>query len=305
MRKRPTRFGRRVALFALLAISGLCGTAGSASALPYFQASYPATPPKGVVLLIHGGGWLYTGPSEVQSLAPQVAQFLADGWATVNTDYSPLVGSLPDVVAVYDAIRRSVGPAFPICVYGQSAGGSLALLVAEQRPVSCVIDAAGPTDLGALENSAADYFVDLLEAAGVANVAWSPVMQAAQRLTAPTLAEYASYDWLVPLSQGQELRQNDPSHVELLTLAPGNQTFVHSAVNPGDLGFVHAQENALLAAVAAGVAPTAPARTAGAPPCQRRRVGRRARHRTRHTSGHRRGSHRMRSRRAAARGTAC
>jgi BD-FAE len=302
---RPSRVGRRVALLATLAVLATCATAGSASALPYFQVNSPATPSKGVVLLIHGGAWVYTGVSQVQTLAPQVAQFLADGWTTVNTDYSPLAGSLPDVLAVYDAIRQNVGPAVPICVYGQSAGGTLALLLAESRPVSCVIDAAGPTDLGSLENVAGDYYADLLESAGIADAAWSPGLQAAQRLTAPTLAEYANGDWLVPLTQGQELRQADPAHVSLVALDPGSEMFVHTPVVPSELAFVHAGENSLLASVAGNGARAWSAPNSTAPSCLTRRATRRVTHRRRRGSHHRRSSHQKRNRRSVAPSAQC
>jgi pimeloyl-ACP methyl ester carboxylesterase len=303
---RPGRIGRRLALCTTVVVAAFGATAASASALPNYQVNLPTGPPKGVVLLIHGGGWVYGGPTQLQTLAPQVSQFLADGWETVNTDYSPLAGSLPDVLAVFDTIRQQVGPSRPICLYGQSAGANLALLVAEARSVSCVIDAAGPTDLPPLEQLAANYFIAQLKAAGVSDTAWSPARQAAQKLTAPTLAEYANYDWLVPLSQGQELRQSDPAHVTLLTLDPGSEMFVHSPVNPAELGLVHGQENALLAWVAAHPAPTTTATTtATATACRAKKTSQKTRPKSRHHAKPRRASHRKHKTRSVPHKAAC
>lgn len=301
---RPGRIGRRLALCTIVALLACGAAAASASALPYFQVNFPRGQPKGIVLLIHGGGWVYVGPTQVHTLDPQVEQFVGDGWITVNTDYAPLAGSLPDVRAVYDAIRQRFAPPLPICAYGQSAGANLALLLAESRPVSCVIDAAGPTDLAKLRGMAADYFIDQLEEAGVTRAEYSPALQAGQRLTVPTLAEYAKYDWLVPLSQGQELQVNDPAHVTLFTLDPGSTMFVHSSVDPSELGLVHARENQLLAAVAAGaVAPAAaPATAAGPSACPAKK---KTRHHSRTKAKHRRSSHPKRHSRPVARKTAC
>lgn len=242
----------RLALLAVLVLLGVCGTATNASALPYFQVTAPTGSPKGVIILIHGGGWVNVGASLLPALNPQVSQFVADGWETVNTDYSPLAGSLPDVQAVFDATRSRVGSSVPICVYGQSTGGNLALLLAESRPVSCVIDAAGPSDLGAVESLNLDYYVDQLEGAGVSDAAWSPALQASQNLAVPTIAEYANNDWMVPLAQGQELQADDPSHVTLITLDGGSASFIHSTVDQGELTTAHAREDQLLASVGGG-----------------------------------------------------
>jgi hypothetical protein len=170
-----------------------------------------------------------------------------------------------------------------------------------------VIDAAGPTDLAKFRGLAADYFINQLEAAGVTRAQYSPALQAGQRLTVPTLAEYAKYDWLVPLSQGQELQADDPAHVTLLTLDPGSTMFVHSSIDPTESGLVHARENQLLAAVVAGAAaPTAAPATAAAPSaCPVKKRTRRTRHHPRAKVKHRRPSHRKRHSRPVAHKTGC
>jgi acetyl esterase/lipase len=57
------------------------------------------------------------------------------------------------VLRSYDRVRARY-PGLPVCLYGESAGGHLALLVATARPdVACVETAGAPTDLEAIDPS--------------------------------------------------------------------------------------------------------------------------------------------------------
>jgi dipeptidyl aminopeptidase/acylaminoacyl peptidase len=107
----------------------------------------PQGPPKGFVLVIHGGGWVLTGPTTLQSESPTVGWLIGHEWGVYNVDYRPGWLSVVDVVAAYDYLRR-LDPTAPMCALGQSAGGQLAiLLAASRRSLRCVISEAGVTDL--------------------------------------------------------------------------------------------------------------------------------------------------------------
>jgi len=108
----------------------------------------PAGKPNGVVITIHGGGWVHTGADMLALENKPAAIYRRAGWAVLNVDYRPGRDSITDVVSFYDQARKATGPSTPICASGQSAGGHLALLLAVQRPrLACAITEAGPATL--------------------------------------------------------------------------------------------------------------------------------------------------------------
>jgi acetyl esterase/lipase len=78
--------------------------------------------------------------------------FAGWGWVAAVVDYRAFADAPGDVVRAYDAARARF-PGLPICAYGESAGGQLALMLAVRRPLACVIDAAGPVDLPRLDGT--------------------------------------------------------------------------------------------------------------------------------------------------------
>src|SRR5215213_5547061 len=109
--------------------------------------SADAAEARGTVLLFHGGGWNRVGPVPTAALAPKAASFRAAGLRAQSLDYRRGDEGLIDVVAAVDE-QLAAHPNSPLCLYGESAGGHLALLAAAARPqVRCVITAAAPTDL--------------------------------------------------------------------------------------------------------------------------------------------------------------
>ena len=94
--------------------------------------------PAGVVLVIHGGAWRASGPRTAAldgraARAPSPAGAGPRPWSTT----APSPTAPGDVVRAYDAARERY-PALPICAYGESAGGHLALMLAVRRPLACV-----------------------------------------------------------------------------------------------------------------------------------------------------------------------
>src|SRR3954452_7737199 len=85
--------------------------------------------PAGIVLVIHGGAWRAAGPRTVALMDARARSFAGWGWAGAAGDYRPFADSPGDVVRAYDAVRGRY-PNLPICAYGESAGGHLALMLA-------------------------------------------------------------------------------------------------------------------------------------------------------------------------------
>ena len=130
---------------------GVATTGLGAGAPAYYEIGEPTgdfagQPPKGVMMVIHGGGWSLHGPGAVASMRSRADRWRAEGWRTLNVGYRPCADSVQDVRWFYDRARELWNTAGPFCVMGSSAGGHLALMLAASRPgVACAIAHAGPT----------------------------------------------------------------------------------------------------------------------------------------------------------------
>ncbi|MFL5822906.1 MAG: alpha/beta hydrolase family protein [Solirubrobacteraceae bacterium] len=194
------------------------------------QLTLPATGrPRGFVLVIHGGGWAFTGPLMLASEAKNVRWFARLGWAVDNVDYRPGSRSVVDVVAAYDRLRSRHTRAV-ICAYGESAGGQLALLLAASRPdLRCVISAAGITNLRSVP---ASWFLhDLAEQAFPGRLwQFSPV-RVARDIRGELLCAGSTFDQVVPeRAQLAAIKRARP-HTRVMLLA--------GAPTPGGGGFSH------------------------------------------------------------------
>jgi dipeptidyl aminopeptidase/acylaminoacyl peptidase len=223
---------------ALLAVLIAASTAAAAVSMPV-----PAPPaPRGYVLTIHGGAWHFVGPQMAARMNPDIARLHAWGYGTVNVDYRAGAAAFRDVAAAYDALRARVGPDAPVCAYGASAGGQMALMLAVRRPdIACVVTHAAPTLLASLSprlrRHARAAFGDL--------AAWSPALH---RLRAPLLLEQAVHDPVVPFSNAQAMHRTAPRS-RLIGLRPGRAPWVHTSVDAAQLRRVFAAERRFLARV--------------------------------------------------------
>jgi acetyl esterase/lipase len=230
----------------------------------------PYSRPIGYVLVIHGGGWQAVGKATVVEARPEATFFQKRGWATYNVDYRRGEDSLADVTATYHELIRRVGRNEPVCVFGGSAGGNLAMLLAATVPsVNCVISEGGPTDLTDYDLQDAfappgvpgvtgptwifDNFVVRSFGTGQNLAYWSPA-KLRSNAHARMLLGGSSYDDLVPeVGQMREMKAADPRRVETmllpgaLTPVGGTANFVHASVTLAALADFTAAEVRLLA----------------------------------------------------------
>lgn len=215
-----------------------------------------------VMIFVHGGGWYRVGPGMLDADRAAAAAWRGAGWETVNTSYRACRHSLDDVLALYDAVRTQVGPAVPICLRGESAGGQLALMVAAERPdVACVIAEAAPTDFFTIRSQGAA--AGLTQAPplvfGYARAAFgrrrlkavSPVSNVAS-VAARVLLAQAADDPVIPAQQQQELADvlraaRPDASVDTDLLPAGDTVFVHGTTSADGLSELDGRVAALVA----------------------------------------------------------
>ena len=190
--------------------------------------------PAGVVLVIHGGAWRASGPRTVALMDARARTFAGWGWAAAVVDYRAFADAPGDVARAYDAARERY-PTLPICAYGESAGGHLALMLAVRRPLACVVDAAGPVDLPRLGGTPQADWVRAKALAAFGDLSDASPTHHAAAIRAPVLAGYGAADRIVPASQGRYLQRALP-HADVVELGAGTGPhFVHASVPPAAL----------------------------------------------------------------------
>jgi CubicO group peptidase (beta-lactamase class C family) len=246
------------------AFLGMFGAAhaGAPTGLPEYAFELVEPPrPRGTILVIHGGGWLRVGADEVAAEGDETARLAGYGWRVLSVDYSPGVQAPASIREWYDAARRR-WPG-PICAFGRSAGAHLALLLARERPLACVIGHGAITDLRALGGTPeADELVRdfVIPSFGRRLGQYSPLTYAGD-LGVPTSLATSAGDRLAPCdSQLEPFAQRGPT-VRAACLPTGTAPFVHGNVDAAALALQHRRERAVLRR--AGTRPR-PA-TAGAP----------------------------------------
>ena len=240
--------------------------------------AYAGQAPRGVMLVLHGGGWSVTGPGAAQRLRLDANRWRARGWETVNLTYRACGQSGGDVLWFYDRARTWFGPSAKICAQGVSAGGHLALLLGAYRPdLYCAVSQAGPTDLtriqdervynpatGLYDSTVGSRLVYNLGAAafGEENLApYSPAVQAAAApMSTRVLQGFSGDDPLVAFQQALDLATamrtaNPAAYVDNLQLAIGTIPFGHGRVTQAALDDYYSREERLVAPI---TAPTIP-----------------------------------------------
>jgi dienelactone hydrolase len=238
------------------------GSTDALGELPFaYEVGEPAggQPARGVMLVLHGGAWFSVGEAKLGITRPDAARWQARGWRTVNATYRACATSVDDVLRLYDRVRSTYGATLPVCAFGRSAGGHLALLLAARRPqLACVVAEAGIADLAALAGQAA-----VGGASGPATVAnWATAAFGADRLAqvsaagsavrARVLYAISAADPLVPFEQATAFaaaqRRRDPgAYVDTLRVPAGDEPFEHVHASVAGLQEFFAREQALVA----------------------------------------------------------
>jgi acetyl esterase/lipase len=250
-----------------------------ANAPAYYEVGLPSgshagEAPRGIMLVVHGGSWSWTGAGAVQTMRPDADRWRARGWETVNLTYRPCGQSLADVLWFYDSARRWFGDGAAIGAIGTSAGGHLALLVGANRPgLYGVVSQAGPTDLTRIQgevtyNPATGRYDTTLGGRWVHNVAasaygeenlptYSPAALATATLKSTRVLQgFSADDQFVPFQQAVDLGEamsavNSAAYVDNVQLAIGTIPFGHGLVTQAALTNFYARERALVAPITA------------------------------------------------------
>lgn len=213
----------------------------------YYEVGDPSglsagRPPKGITIVVHGGGWNEVGPGAVTAERPVADGWRNMGWSSINVTYPACngLGELSTLEWFYDEAART-GHGLPVGAEGDSAGGQLVLLLAEHRPLSFAVSRGGPTDLTSIGRQPAwdpahgaytqtggpekvyNFAVAAFGKSGLAAMspALSPNRPAGRVLQAP-----ASTDILVPPAQLHELGVG----AIYVVPGPGIVTWVHGTV---------------------------------------------------------------------------
>jgi acetyl esterase/lipase len=230
MRELPT--ARRAAACLVAVALGALATPSQAGALPRaIEWSGPADA-RGGVLVLRGGSWFlraWTHEENFASARATAARFARDGALVANVDYRASGRSLTDALWAADRLRRRLPRGAPICAYGESAGGMLALQVALRRPLARVTTVAAVVSPGRLaRDGALDVHGHAADAFG-GDLARFDALPRAGRLPSLQLAGLAD-DPVVPFAQSLRLAAARRD-ARLVAVAPGDAAFVHG---PGD-----------------------------------------------------------------------
>jgi acetyl esterase/lipase len=244
---------RRLAL--ALALIAACALPPLASGeRPFVATLTPDGPARGVVIGIHGGAWYGVGHEISMTVRDDLERWRRHGWRGVIVDYAPGADAPGSVLHAYDRVRARYGPDVPICLYGESAGGHLALMVAAERSdVACVETAGAPTDLTAIDPRPGALAAHADRNArrafpGAALEASSPIHDAPD-IRARLLLTHLRTDPVIGVAHSERMAAAVPG-AGLLVLEPGTVGWVHGRVSRASMASLERAEADLMAAVA-------------------------------------------------------
>lgn len=230
-----------------------------------YELYRPSRRPVGVMLGLHGGGWMMVGPALLSGYRREARWWTARGWAFAAVSYRPCHRAWLDVRAMHDLIRRRIGPRMPLCVTGESAGGHLALLLAAYRPrsVRCVVAKAAPANATTLARGRTrDPRTGVVSSEAPALLAsgwraafgrrWSTAYNPAAlggRIRAGVLLAIARWDAVVPTEQATSMPRLLSGPAEALVLPSGDREFVHGCVSAAGLRSLERAQARLAASV--------------------------------------------------------
>lgn len=226
----------------------LLGPAAADAAVSPPQVHSPDGAARGTVIVIHGGSWWATGEPIMATTRPMAQRFADWGWRAVNADYGPGAAGADDLRKLLDAELDRAGRR-PVCLYGESAGGQWALMLAAwRRQVGCVMAIAAPTELE-----------DLTPGSGLEQListVFTPEQRSrfnparhGHRIAARMLLGYAADDPIIPVAHGLRMDATVRG-ADLHVVDPGPAPWIHGSTgDPAQLGaMLHSMRRTLTAA---------------------------------------------------------
>lgn len=229
--------------------AALCAAAGVTLAACGSSASdVPAAPaPRATVLLVPGSGFRGADAYDGDRMAIGQAQWRRWGFRVRVVAYGPGKAGRDDVALAALSVRQR-DPHGRVCLYGESSGGTWALVAAANDPeIDCVIAAAAPADEDTWLRSkrrVARTFAHRIWPAyfgtGAADDAFEPFdVWKARQPAVPAFLVVAQNDLTVPPDQGRVM--DGLPGTTLRVLPAGRAPFVHSRVSARELRRVKAQ----------------------------------------------------------------
>jgi acetyl esterase/lipase len=202
----------------------------------------PAGPARATMIMVHGGGWAGHNDRAQRTLMDVPGKLLLRrGWRVVSIDYEEGTAGLDDVLKTVRAeIERRTSNG-PLCLYGESSGGHLALVAAARLgdEIDCVIGVGAPADLPlylATAKSGSDLhrlvarLVRKYFGTTDAELApWDPHSLVGS-IQADVLLMRADDDTLVPATQSASFAAVRPG-TRTVTLQAGRMGFVHGSIS--------------------------------------------------------------------------
>jgi acetyl esterase/lipase len=197
-----TRLRRGLALVPLLALLLLPGPAGAATERP-------------VVLMIHGGAWLFGQPADLGQAGRIARRY---GMQPVFVDY-PLFNVETANEAVRRAAARWRARGRVVLAYGESVGGTMAELLAAQCRVEVAVGNSAPADLIGWPEGEDAILWAYLGADPETRRRYSPMDSPQCR---PVLAMHSPTDAVVDFRFARAYARKFPSRVTLMTVPGGH-----------------------------------------------------------------------------------
>ena len=210
-------------------------------------ATDPAGPAVGTMILVHAGGWAgHDGYAQSELMKDPGSLFVARGWRVVSIDYEEGQAGLQDLLDTAGAELARGTSNGPLCMYGESAGGHLAVMAAARlRAIDCVIGVGTPTDLHLYTVEAASSSDDrvrlvssqimrLFGTTPEANAPWN-LVTLAPSIRADIMLVHETDDELVTPQHGNLFKAARPT-TQLIELQPGDKhdprsDFMHGTVS--------------------------------------------------------------------------
>ena len=197
----------------------------------------PSDPPRGVVVVIHGGFW--RSDYDLALGAPLAEDLVRRGFAVWNLEYRRVGdgGGIPptheDVADGIAAVRELTGGMGPVVALGHSAGGYLAVWAASRGLVAAAVSQCGVLDLqDAVRQGLGDGAVGRFVAGAAADSAVDLGLVGPRPDPTPVWCVHARDDEVVPLAQSQryvERRREQGDPVELVQVDGGH----HAVIDTG------------------------------------------------------------------------